>query len=83
MLAARIAQAIRDAVAAQAARRRTIAAAEAVEMALQAAAARRRLGVLLGGEAGAAMVSQTEEAMESLGVRVPERHARRLLPGRW
>ena len=52
-------------------------------MALHAASARRQLGVLLGGDAGAAAVAQAEEAMKALGVRVPERYAQMLLPGRW
>src|ERR1019366_3541065 len=72
-----------DAAGARVALQRAIAAAEAVEMALHAAAARRQLGMLLGGGAGAATVGQADEAMKALGVRVPERYAQMLLPGRW
>ena len=68
---------------AQAALSRAIHTAETVEMALHAAAARRQLGMLLGGEPGGAMAAQADEAMKTLGVRVPERYAQMLLPGRW
>jgi hypothetical protein len=83
MLAASIAIESGDAAGARVALQRAIAAAEAVEMALHAAAARRQLGMLLGGGAGAATVGQADEAMKALGVRVPERYAQMLLPGRW
>ncbi len=83
MLAASIATESGDAAGAQTALRRAIETAEAVEMALHAAAARRQLGVLLGADAGAAMVGQADDAMRALGVRVPERYTRMLLPGRW
>jgi serine/threonine protein kinase len=83
MLAASIARANGDDVAVHAALRRAIDTSEATEMALHAASARRQLGVLLGGDAGAAAVAQAEEAMKALGVRVPERYAQMLLPGRW
>ena len=83
MLAASIATESGDADGAQAALRLAIQTAEAGEMALHAAAARRQLGVVLGGDEGAAMVSQADESMRGLGVRVPERYARMLLPGRW
>ncbi len=83
MLAASVARASGDEAGAQAALRQAIDAAEGAEMALHAAASRRQLGVLLGGESGAAMVAQAEETMRTLGVRVPERYAQMLLPGRW
>jgi eukaryotic-like serine/threonine-protein kinase len=83
MLAASLASASGDTVAAEAALRRAIDASGATGMALHAASARRQLGVLLGGDAGAAAVAQAEEAMKALGVRVPERYAQMLLPGRW
>jgi hypothetical protein len=83
MLGASIAAESGDAVGAQTALMRAIATAETAEMALHAAASRRQLGVLLGEDGGAAMVRQADEAMQALGVRVPERYARMLLPGRW
>ena len=52
-------------------------------MNLHAAAARHRLGLLLGGNQGAAMVDEAEEAMKARGVRVPERYAQMLVPGTW
>jgi hypothetical protein len=52
-------------------------------MALHGCSARRQLGVLLAGNDGAAAVELAEEAMKALGVRVPERYAQMLLPGRW
>jgi tetratricopeptide (TPR) repeat protein len=63
--------------------RRAIKAAEAAEMWLHAAAARRQLGLLLGGAHGSAMVDEAEEAMKERGVRVPERYAHMLVPGSW
>ncbi len=83
MLAASIAAESGDDAGAQAALSRAIHTAETVEMALHAAAARRKLGTLLGGEPGDAMAAQADEAMKTLGVRVPERYAQMLLPGRW
>ena len=83
MLEASIARESGDDAGAQSALRRAIKAAEAAEMGLHAASSRRQLGVLLGGDDGAAMVAQAEEAMKGLGVRVPERYAQMLLPGRW
>ncbi len=47
------------------------------------AAARRALGLLLGGEAGEAMGREEDEAMRARGVRAPERYAQWLPPGRW
>ncbi len=78
-----IAQASGDDAAAEQALRRAAALADSVEMALHAAAARHRLGLLLGGEAGAAMVESAEESMRTRGVRVPARYAQMLVPGEW
>jgi serine/threonine protein kinase/tetratricopeptide (TPR) repeat protein len=53
----------------------------AVDMALYAAAARRRCGQFLGGSAGAELVGAADMAMNELGVRRPERMVRVLAPG--
>jgi len=50
-------------------------------MALMAAAAARRLGVLLGGDEGAAEVARSDGWMVAQGVRDPERLTRVLAPG--
>jgi hypothetical protein len=47
----------------------------AVDMALYAAAARRRCGQLLGGDAGAQLIASADMAMGEQGVRRPERMA--------
>ena len=83
MLAASVARASGDQAGARVALLQAIKAAEAAEMALHGAAARRQLGVLLGGESGAAAVAEADQAMKTLGVRVPERYAQMLLPGPW
>ena len=80
---AMIAHASGDDVDAEHTLRRAVVLADSVDMALHAAAARHRLGLLLDGEAGAAMVKSAEEAMRTRGVRVPERYAQMLLPGEW
>jgi len=53
----------------------------AVDMALYAAAARRRCGQLLGGDAGAELVAAADMAMAEQGVRRPDRMTRALTPG--
>ncbi len=83
MLEASVARESGDSAGAEAALRRAIGIAETAEMRLHAASSRLQLGVLLGGDTGAAMVEQAEEAMKTLGVRLPERYAQMLLPGRW
>jgi serine/threonine protein kinase/tetratricopeptide (TPR) repeat protein len=57
--------------------------AEAADMTIHAAAIRRQLGVLIGGDEGRALTAQADHAMTSQGVRVPERLAAMLAPGRW
>jgi eukaryotic-like serine/threonine-protein kinase len=57
--------------------------AEAADMAGYATAARYQLGALLGGDEGAALVARAEQAMKAQGVRVPDRFAATLVPGRW
>jgi hypothetical protein len=81
MLAASVAKAAGDDHAVEEALRRAMALADGVEMALHGAAARFSLGSLLGGEAGASLRKQAEEAMRACGVRVPARYARLLFPG--
>ena len=53
----------------------------AVDMALYGAAARRRCGQLLGGDAGAQLIASADLAMSEQGVRRPERMAGVLAPG--
>jgi serine/threonine protein kinase len=57
--------------------------AGAAEMALHEAAARHRLGSLIGGDEGRALVQQAESAMRIKGVEAPGRYAAMLLPGEW
>jgi hypothetical protein len=56
-------------------------AAKAADMARHCAAAGHELGLLMGGEEGAAVVRAANDAMISLGVRVPARFAPMLVPG--
>jgi hypothetical protein len=63
--------------------REAIALADAADMMLQAAAARHRLGLLLGGAEGAFELQQAEETMRAQDVRVPEKFAGLYVPGRW
>jgi hypothetical protein len=83
MLAASVAKAEGDAAATERALRSAIELADEAEMALHAAASRHRLGSLLGGEAGATMLKDAEEAMRARGVRMPVRYAQMLIPGDW
>ncbi len=53
----------------------------AVDMGLYGAAARRRCGQLLGGDAGAQLIASADLAMSEQGVRRPERMAGVLAPG--
>lgn len=55
----------------------------AAEMALHAAAARRRRGELVGGDAGGSLVASADGWMAGQGIRCPERMAAMLAPGRW
>jgi hypothetical protein len=50
-------------------------------IALHAAAARHELGLLVGGDEGALLVSEAEEAMRTRGVVAPSRYAAMLVPG--
>jgi hypothetical protein len=57
--------------------------ADAADMPLYAASARHRLGSRLGGDEGRVLVRGAFDAMTTRGVRVPERFAQMLVPGRW
>lgn len=70
-----------DRAAAAASLRHAIDAFDALEMALWAAAARLRLGELLGGDDGTAMRAGAGEAMAELGVVDADAFARVLAPG--
>ena len=63
--------------------REAIALADAADMMLHAAAARHRLGLLLGGAEGALELQQAEEAMRAQDVRIPAKFAGLYVPGRW
>ena len=52
----------------------------AVEMPLQAAAARRRRGLLLGGDEGRALVASAESVFSAAGIRAPARWAAMIAP---
>ena len=56
-------------------------ALRAGDMAVFAAAARRRVGELTGGEAGADLVATADAALGEQGVRRPDRFTRALIPG--
>jgi serine/threonine protein kinase len=56
---------------------------DAAQMGLCAAAARRRRGELLGGEAGQALVEAADEWMRQRDIRNPARMTALLAPGRW
>jgi hypothetical protein len=57
--------------------------AAAAGMLLHGWTARHRLGLLIGGAEGSALVLEAEQAMLAEGVRAPARMAGMLLPGRW
>jgi serine/threonine protein kinase len=57
--------------------------ARAADMSGYATAARYQLGTLLGGDEGNQLVKDAEEAMKAQGIRVPNRFAATLVPGRW
>jgi tRNA A-37 threonylcarbamoyl transferase component Bud32 len=80
---AAIAHASLDDSASEQALKRAASLADIAEMPLHAAAARHRLGLLLGGETGQAMVTSAEDAMAKRGVRVPARYAQMLVVGQW
>jgi hypothetical protein len=54
---------------------------DAIEMRLYAAAARRRLGQLLGGDEGRGMIVQADVWMTGQGIKNPARMTAMLVPG--
>jgi hypothetical protein len=72
-----------DRAAAALALRAVIASVDASGMELHRWAARHQLGLLVGGDEGAALVAGAVEAMRGEGIRAPERLAGSLAPGRW
>ena len=58
-----------------------VTAAEKTDLLLHAAAARRRLGELLGGEKGAALIAQADEWMAGEGIQNPVRMTEVIAPG--
>jgi serine/threonine protein kinase len=83
ILKAAVANAEGDKSAAVAGLREAIELARAADMAGYVTAARHRLGSLLAGEEGEALVRAAEEAMIAQGIRVPARFVATLIPGRW
>ena len=83
IVAASVALARGDRSVAMASLRAAIAGAEVANMFLHAAAGRYQLGLLIGGDAGRALMQQGDDEMASRGVRAPARMASRLVPGRW
>ncbi|HLK36038.1 MAG TPA: protein kinase [Polyangiaceae bacterium] len=57
--------------------------ARAADMPLYAVAAMHRLGLVLGGDDGMKLASAAVRTLAGRGVRVPERFAAMLVPGRW
>jgi hypothetical protein len=55
----------------------------AAEMALHLAAARRRRGELIGGDAGRGLVDESNAWMAGQGIRNPDRMCVLLAPGAW
>ncbi|HLK35136.1 MAG TPA: protein kinase [Polyangiaceae bacterium] len=72
-----------DLAEAERALRSAVASVEVSGMRLHGWAASHRLGSLLGGQEGDAMVTQAERAMAAEGVRAPARMAALFLPGTW
>jgi hypothetical protein len=63
--------------------RRGIDLAQSADMTLHAAAARYQLGRLLGGSRGGELLQSAEAAMRTQAIKVPERFAAMMVPGRW
>jgi hypothetical protein len=83
LAAAAVANAEGDLKAARTHLQAAAAHADAADMSLHACAARHRLGTLLGGDEGATLVEQAEEAMRAKAVQAPARYIGMLVPGRW
>jgi hypothetical protein len=82
ILEAGVARAMGNHALAESELRSAIAASDAAEMALHAAAARHELGLLIRGDEGAALVGVATQAMTALGILAPARFAATLVPGR-
>ncbi len=80
LLAAAVAQAEGDVSTACLHLRAAAERAEGADMTLHACAARHRLGTLLGGDEGRALLEQAKDVMRGKGVRAPEHYANMLLP---
>ncbi len=83
MLDASIANARGDECAAVASLRASVETAKRANMTMHGAAALRRLGALLGGEQGEALIAEADAAMAAEEIVAPARWAQMLLPGRW
>ena len=83
ILDASAANAAGDRASAEAALRQAIAAAEAADMSLYAAAARHQLALLRGVTGGKGLLREAEETMRAQDVRVPARFASAMVPGVW
>lgn len=81
LLQAGIARVNEDQAGAAAELERAVAALDAADMTLYAAAARRQLGVIRGGAAGAALVAEADTFMHQRQIRRPERMTAILVPG--
>jgi serine/threonine protein kinase len=81
ILEAGVARASGRHAAGDAALRTAIAAAEAANLSLHAAAARHELGLSIGGDEGGALVRVAEDVMMQQGVQAPARFAPMLVPG--
>jgi serine/threonine protein kinase len=81
LITAAVARVAGDDAAAIADLKEALARFEATGMALHAAAARRRLGELVGGDEGRALVARAAEWMRGAGVANPDGLARMLAPG--
>jgi serine/threonine protein kinase len=83
LLEASIANVGGDTLRTERALRDAIERSQAAEMSLHGAAARFRLGLLLGGQEGSAMTQRAEDEMKRQDVRVPGHYFRMLVPGSW
>ena len=81
LIRAGVASAHRDATGSAALLAGAAAAFDALDMALHAAAARRRLGQLMGGDDGRAMVAQADAWMTAQMIKNPPRMTAMLVPG--
>jgi serine/threonine protein kinase len=82
-VAAAAANAAGDREAALGALERAIHRANLADMSMHASVARQRFGLLLGGAAGGRRVRDAETALGAQDIRIPDRYAAMLLPGRW